>query len=174
MLNSFVPQNFKIPTSLEAKKYRLETLTPAVAELDYDAVMSSKERLRSVFAENTRWPDDAMSLADNIKDLKRHEEDFRSRTAFAFTVLTPTRDKCIGCVYIDPCKAVDFDCEVYLWVRNDYTDLDNELYNRVRDWLVNCWPFKRIAFPGREISWQKWQSYWQAIDLTATKEEAIK
>jgi hypothetical protein len=159
MQNNFVPQTFNVPDSLETEKYRLEILTPDFAELDYDAVMSSKTRLRSVFAENTEWPKDDMSLADNIKDLQRHEEEFKSRKAFAYTVLAPKRHKCIGCVYIDPCKAVPFDCEVYLWVRDDSVHLENDLYNSIRDWLVECWPFKKIVFPGRDISWQEWKSY---------------
>ncbi len=53
MQNNFVPQTFNVPESLITEKYRLEILTPAVAETDYDAVMSSKIRLRSVFAERT-------------------------------------------------------------------------------------------------------------------------
>jgi len=159
MQNDFVPLSFIVPESLETEKYRLEILTPTVAEIDYDAVMSSKIRLRSVFAESTEWPRDAMSLADNIKDLQQHEEEFKLRKAFAYTALTLTREKCVGCVYIDPCKSVEFDCEVYLWVRDDCLSLDFDLYTNVRDWLVNYWPFKKIAFPGREISWQKWKSY---------------
>ncbi len=159
MQNSFVPQHFNVPESLITEKYRLEILTPAVAKIDYDAVMSSKTRLRSVFAENTEWPKDSMSLEDNIKDLQLHEEEFKLGKAFAYTVLTLSREKCVGCVYIDPCKAVEFDCEVYLWVRDDCLSLDSDLYSNVRDWLANYWPFKKIAFPGREISWEKWKSY---------------
>ncbi len=158
MPNRFVPPNFKVPESLETENFFLEILTPAVAELDYEAVMSSKVRLRSVFSESTKWPEDTMSLADNIRDLKRHHEEFLSRKAFAYTVLTPAKDKCIGCVYIDPCKTGEFDCVVYLWVRDDGIKFDNELYKTVRDWLSNYWPFKTIAFPGRDISWQKWKS----------------
>ena len=159
MQNNFVPQSFNVPESLVTEKFCLEILTPKVAEIDYDAVMSSKTRLRSVFAESTEWPRDTMTLADNIKDLQRHEEEFKLRKAFAYTVLTPTREKCLGCVYIEPCKAVEFDSEIYLWVRDDSLSLDDDLYNNIRDWLANCWPFKKIAFPGREISWRKWKSY---------------
>ncbi|MBT4662097.1 MAG: hypothetical protein HOC18_09380 [Candidatus Marinimicrobia bacterium] len=159
MKNNFVQQSFNVPESLETEKYRLEILTPAVAKLDYDAVMSSKIRLRSVFSKSTEWPRDNMSLEDNIKDLQRHEEEFKLHKAFAYTVLTPTREKCLGCVYIEPCNVTEFDCEVYFWVRDENIYLDNDLYNCISDWLVKCWPFKTIAFPGREISWQKWKSY---------------
>jgi hypothetical protein len=159
MRKIFVPIDFELPESFETDQYRLEVLTPNVTELDYDAVMSSKERLRNVFGENTEWPKDDMSLEDNRNDLQRHEEEFRSSKAFAYTVLTVSRDKCIGCVYIEPTNVSEFDCEVYLWVRESEISLDNHLYNNVRNWILNSWPFKKIAFLGREISWADWKSY---------------
>jgi hypothetical protein len=159
MTKTFVPIDFEVPELLEIDQYRLEVLTPNVTEMDYEAVMSSKERLRNVFEENTDWPKDDMSLEENREDLTRHEKEFRAREAFAYTVLTLSRDKCIGCVYFEPTNVSELDCEVYLWVRDSEISLDNHLYNNVRNWILNSWPFKKIAFPGREISWAEWKSY---------------
>jgi hypothetical protein len=155
----FVPQKFVVPESFITDRYRLEMLSPSVAEIDYDAVMTSKVRLRTVFSEKTEWPKDDMSLEENRRDLKRHEIEFKSRQAFAYTVLTLLREKCIGCVYIDPSTVSEFDCEVYLWVRESDLVLDSDLYNNIRNWLMSSWPFKSIAFPGREISWDKWKLF---------------
>jgi hypothetical protein len=159
MRKYFVPADFKVPESLITDSYRLEILTPKITGLDYDAVMSSKERLRNVFGESTEWPKDDMTLEDNTEDLKKHEEEFNSRKAFAYTVLTLSGDKCIGCVYIDSPKVPEYDCEVYLWVRDSEISLDDNLYQNVHNWIQSSWPFKRIAFPGREISWSDWKSY---------------
>ena len=158
MTKNFVPLVFKVPELFRTDEYLLEMLSPNVTKLDYDAVMSSRVRLRNVFGENTEWPKDDMSLKDNRNDLQRHEEEFRARIAFAYTVLTISRDKCIGCVYIEPTNVSEFDCEVYLWVRDSEISLDDHLYNNVRNWLSSSWPFKRIAFPGREITWSDWKS----------------
>ena len=163
MTKKFIPEDFNIPSSLDTEDFHLEALTPAVAEMDYEAVMSSRVRLRSVFGENTDWPEDTMSLSDNIKDLERHHEEFFSRRAFSYTVLTPARDRCIGCVYIDPCIADEFDCEVYLWVRDEFLYLDNELFVSIHSWLDSFWPFKSIAFPGRDIPWKKWKPYIRSL-----------
>ena len=122
-------------------------------------VLSSQTRLWSVFAERTEWPRDTLSAAENHNDLQRHADDFQSRKAFAYTVLTPACDKCLGCVYIEPSKATAFDRGAYLWVRDDAVSLDDDLYRAVREWLTNCWPFKKTAFPGRDIPWQQWESY---------------
>jgi hypothetical protein len=154
----FVPQDFIVPTSLVTDQYILEMLTPLVAEIDYNAVMSSKSRLRSVFEQNDDWPQDDMTLEFNIKDLVQHKKEFRARQAFAFTVLNPAREKCLGCIYIDPPTVSEFDCEVYLWVRDSHIHLDDDLFQNVKQWLQEEWPFKSIAFPGREISWDAWNA----------------
>ncbi|HJO95414.1 MAG TPA: hypothetical protein QF753_18595 [Victivallales bacterium] len=156
MTKIFIPTNFTVPEKLVTDNYRLEVLTPNVTELDYDAVMSSMERLRNIFGENTKWPEVNMTREENTRDLVRHEQEFRLREAFAYTVLTLSREKCIGCVYINPSTFSKFDCEIYLWVRDSHIALDNRLYKDVKNWLINFWPFKRMAFPGREVSWGKW------------------
>ena len=158
----FVADDFVVPKTVEHKHFCLAVLAPAVVEIDYDAVMSSRTRLRTVFAESDDWPKDSMTLEDNLKDLQQHEHDFNTRQAFAYTVLsnskTKSKTKCIGCVYIDPCKLKEFDCEIYLWVRDDALELDQELYEFISNWTSTDWPFSKIAYPGREIPWQTWQS----------------
>ena len=67
MSKLFVPQEFVVPESLVTDQYCLEVLSPSVVDLDYDAVMSSRTRLRTVFAEQTNWPRDDMSLAGEWK-----------------------------------------------------------------------------------------------------------
>ena len=151
MANIFVPEDFKVPKSLVTDLYRLGILEPKVAEIDYEAVMSSKERLRHIFCENDEWPADNMTLEDNIRDLEQHEEEFHSRKAFAYTVLSLTKERCIGCVYLYPSSISEYDCEAYLWVRTSEVDLDDNLYKNIRNWLKTHWPFKRVAFPGRKI-----------------------
>jgi len=159
MTHSFIPADFDVPESITADNFYLTILAPAVAEIDYEAVMSSRARLRSVFGVNTEWPRDSMTLEDNFSDLINHESEFQSRKAFAYSVLTRSKNKCIGSIYIDPSKVGEFDVEVYLWVRDDSVQLDNELYEFTSHWLRRCWPFKKIAFPGRDFSWEEWGSF---------------
>ena len=81
MSKLFVPPGFVVPESFVTEKYCLEVLSPRVVDLDYDAVMSSRTRLRTVFAERTEWPKDDMSLEENDSDLKSHESEFKAREA---------------------------------------------------------------------------------------------
>lgn len=156
MVTATVPDDFVVPESFEARDYRLNVLTPTVAELDYDAVMSSREHLRTVFSAHDQWPENDLTLARNFDDLRKHEAEFHAREAFAYTVLTPNADLCLGCVYIYPSTVADYDCEVYCWVRASALQLDKTLHDDMRRWLKSHWPFERPAFPGREISWAQW------------------
>jgi hypothetical protein len=159
MNKHFVPKSFSVPLSLKTDQFLLEVLTPSVVELDYDAVMSSRVRLRCVFAPSTTWPSDNMSIEENKNDLKRHEKEFLSREAFAYTVLSLDKQTCLGCIYITPSNTTSFDSEVYLWVRDDHIDLDQHLFATVKNWLKSDWPFQAIAYPGRDIGWTDWRKH---------------
>ena len=65
----FVPGDFKVPAHLSNEKFHFEVLEPSLSDLDYEAVMSSKERLRQVFAKNDEWPEEDMSYEFNKNDL---------------------------------------------------------------------------------------------------------
>ncbi|TCI01061.1 hypothetical protein EZV61_19350 [Corallincola luteus] len=156
MPTQFIPQSYKVPKTLETNQFFFRVLEENVAELDYEAVMSSRERLKSIFGPNSHWPKSNMTLAENRADLKVHKQEFESRKAFAYSVFNSSRDKCLGSVYIDPSQSENYDCEVYLWVREDSAALDERLYQTVVQWLKDRWPFNNIAFPGRSISWENW------------------
>jgi len=84
-----------------------------------------------------------------------HEDQFRRRELFVYTVLNPDRTRCIGCVYIAPSKLDDYDAQVTLWVTKEAYDkgLDDKLMAAVRDWLVDSWSLERVVFPGRAMTW---------------------
>lgn len=72
MIVEFLSKEFDVPRVLESEKFSLAVLRPEVTEIDYDAVMSSKRRLRQVFSLATEWPRDDMTLSENRADLIRH------------------------------------------------------------------------------------------------------
>ena len=154
----FVPVDFKIPQNLSNEQFHFEILEPSLNEIDYEAVMSSKDRLRNIFAENDDWPASDMSIEFNKNDLIMHENEFKAREAFAYSVFNSTKDNYIGCVYINPTEYTNHDCEVYIWVKDSEVDLDQSLFESVDRWLQEEWPFSRCAYPGRLISWNDWQN----------------
>jgi len=163
MPNPFIPETFEAPTLFESEYFHFRVLEDSVAELDFEAVMSSQKRLQGIFGPESDWPKIDMTLEENIKSLKIHKREFELREAFAYSVFTNSKDKCLGSVYIDPSQSHNYDCEVYLWVRDDSISLDETLYQTVSNWLQQDWPFAKVAFPGRCISWKDWANALKVI-----------
>ncbi len=160
MKTRFVADDFRVPQRVDQPTFVLRPLTTADAEKDYEAVMSSKERLRQIFGERDAWPADDMTLHENERDLEGHQTDFAQRQGFTYTVETLAGDTCLGCVYIYPCDRGDYDAQVYYWVRDSVTahGLEVELGAFVRHWLRAAWPFAQPVFPGRDVSWHAWEA----------------
>jgi len=166
MQKKFIPSSFEPPTTFNTKDFHFRVLDETLAEVDFAAVMSSKSRLKGIFGPESQWPETDMTLAQNIESLKVHKQEFEDQIAFAYSVFSPLTNKCLGSVYIDPSQSINYDCEVYLWIRDDNIALDELLYQTVLNWLQTEWPFADIAFPGRVISWGNW-----AVDLRDSRKQ---
>ena len=93
-----------------------------------------------------------MSLADNLRDLERHAQDFTARRGFTYTVLSAATGEVIGCVHIYPPPGENQGrrgAVVRSWVRADHAALDPVLYHAVCAWLEREWPFDSIEYAPR-------------------------
>ncbi|HET7030226.1 MAG TPA: hypothetical protein VFI34_06925 [Candidatus Limnocylindrales bacterium] len=146
----FVPPDFVVPTSLETAHVRLEPLGPQHNEADYAAWTSSIEHIRGTPGyPDGKWPD-GRSLDDNLRDLRRHADDFAQRRGFTYTVLDPASGEVIGCVYIYPAEDDPARASVQSWVRASRAELDVPLWRAVSAWLETSWPFERVAYDERQ------------------------
>ena len=154
----FVEATFSVPAGFATDDFRIRMLTVNDVIKDYDAVMSSVEELKSRKPE-ANWPE-GLTLEENLIDLGWHQREFLNRDSFTYTVVSLDESKVLGCVYIYPTRKINFDAEVYSWVRETPlgVGMDSQLHNAVRVWLTDTWPFGNVAYPGREIDWDTWQS----------------
>jgi hypothetical protein len=144
----FVPSGFVVPLALTTDQFRLEPLGIQHNDSDYEAWSSSVDHIRGTPGwETSSWPDDR-SLADNLRDLQAHADDFENRAGFTYTVLDPVTGAVIGCVYIYPDRE-QHDARVRSWVRASRPELDVQLWRAVTDWLADDWPFERVAYAER-------------------------
>ena len=152
MSTPFVPKNFTVPEKLETDTFRLRMLSVNDVVKDYDAVMTSIDHLRGVFGEHSTWPSPKLTLEQDLIDLGWHQKEFQRRTSFAYTVMNLDESQCLGCVYLVPSQREGVDAEIYLWVRQSEFEkgLDPILFEAVRNWITDVWPFKRVLYPGRE------------------------
>lgn len=163
MSDQFVPVDFAVPDGLTAEEFRLEPLGPQHNAADYAAWTTSMSHIQATpgFVGKS-WPHE-MSLAENLRDLERHAQDFSDRRGFTYTVLNAgagasegTGDV-IGCVYIYPSRGGSqgsagsggHDAAVSSWVRADHAELDPVLYRAVSAWLEETWPFRSIEYAPR-------------------------
>ena len=167
---NFYPTNSPIPERLQTDNFVLVPLTPDHVYLDYAALMSSKEMLR-VWS-GSPWPSDDFTLAQNLEDLEWHWAEHKERIAFTFTVLNPTENSCLGCVYIksmaevwannekwemginpvetpsltNTATASDYNALVRFWATQPTLaqELDKTLLQTLRHWFASDWAFTDI------------------------------
>lgn len=151
----FVPDDFEIPTLLEEKPFIIRPISVADAELDFDAIRKSIDHLKGVLGDPD-WPDKYITLEEDQESLVMHEKDFQLREGFTYAIMNMDETKELGCLYIYPARVNKYDAEIVFWLRKDFftVDYDLQLYNLVGDWLKKSWPFEKVVYPGRNITWQ--------------------
>jgi hypothetical protein len=147
MAQRFVPDDFVVPQDLVGPGFRLEPLGPQHNEADLSAWTSSIDHIRATpgFPDG-RWPPvDGLSLAENLRDLQRHADDFKRRVGFTYTVLDDA-DLVVGCVYIYPSRSDTRVATVQSWVSANRVELDLPVHDAVANWLATDWPFTDVQY----------------------------
>ena len=147
MIRPFVPDDFVVPQGLAGPGFRLEPLGAQHNDADHRAWMSSIEHIRATPGFSTwRWPPaDGMSLDENLRDLRKHADEFERGVGFTYTVLDD-QDVVVGCVYIYPSRPDPGVTEVRSWVTASRAELDSALHETVNSWLAADWPFTDVRY----------------------------
>lgn len=148
------------PTGLTTQSCVLRPIAATDAATDHEAIMDSREMLR--IWEQSSWPEDDFSVEDNRKDLAKMAGRHADGVSFAYTMLDPAEQICLGCVYIFPTDAPFLarcavapvagapwetaSAAVYFWVRTSRAaeSLEESLVADLRAWLDHTW---RLADP---------------------------
>jgi hypothetical protein len=146
--------DFDPPQGLATEDLVLTPLRVELADLDFDAVRSSEAHLLEILPD---WPP-GLTSEQNLRSIRQHEQEFEDRTAFAYSVLSADRSRCLGCVYLYPTGKPEYDVVVFLWARASElaSGFEERLYGAVREWLEFTWPFEHPLFPGRTHNWNQW------------------
>ena len=157
-LAQLVPASFAVPTKFSAKTYRLVPLGPSVAQLDYDAYMSSIEHIKARMGGG--WPTANLTMADQAKDMAGEKAQWDTRKSFPYAVLSPDGSEELGCFYIRPSGKEGYDAVATMWTTKEQFDkgLEEILYRDMKAWLEKDWPFQKVAWPGREIPVADWKA----------------
>jgi hypothetical protein len=166
---AFIPDSFVPPRVHETHRLYLQVLSGDHAVQDYECVMECADGIRGVFGPDNGWPAKDMTLAENLSDLIRHEREFFAREAFAYSIFEKSMaHRYVGCLYIKPIKSrlendrrkALFQAQAFCWFSP--AAIDHEFVNLAADeivqWVETSWPFTAVAFPGRTIGWDEWNS----------------
>lgn len=139
-----------VPKPLESPHFVIEPLHAKHAELDFEAIMSCRGRLREEL-QWSQWPADDFTIHLNRDDLRRHHNEFTRGEAFAYTVLSPDRARCIGCIYLERCNETE-GAQLAYWVIDDAIDIEAVLVSEVLDWVRRAWSIDRMLIPLRDAN----------------------
>jgi hypothetical protein len=159
MKGNWLPDAWVHPSRLDvATGHHLRPIREADLELDYPAVMGSQARLWSIFGPAWGWPPADMTRDHDRADLARHEREITAHESFNYALFDAAETALLGCVYIDPAVKIGADADVCWWVIDDLvgSPVEVALATAVPHWLATDWPFERVRYPGRDLTWQEW------------------
>lgn len=157
---NWLPDSFVHPTHvpLPGGGHHLRPIAGSDTDLDYPAVMGSRERLWSIYGEAWGWPPATMTYEADLADLKRHEAEMVAHESFNYALFDAAESALLGCVYIDPPQKTGADAEISWWLVDEHaaTGLQQTLDAFVPRWMAESWPFARPRYVGRDLSWADW------------------
>lgn len=142
---------FEPPLGFDTPRLHLEPLATRHAALDFAALMGSRESLQRSLRWGD-WPREDFTVEENTADLARHWGEFVAREAYAYTVLSPDRSVCVGCVYLEQVPGApqgESWAALAYWTVDAGVEegLDLHLLEALGDWLQAEWPFDRVQLP---------------------------
>ncbi|ACU36159.1 GNAT family N-acetyltransferase [Actinosynnema pretiosum subsp. pretiosum] len=140
---AWLPTDFAHPLRAEiGTGHHLRPIRESDTELDYPAVMNSRDRLWSLYGEAWGWPPATMTVEQDREDLARHEREIEAHESFNYALFDADETELLGCVYIDPADA-PADARISWWVVDPLvgTDVERALDEFVPRWIAEAWPF---------------------------------
>jgi hypothetical protein len=146
----WLPDDFDPPARVElATGHHLRPIRAADVDIDYPAVMGSRNRLWARYGAAWGWPPATMTHEQDREDLAHHEAEIAARETFNYAVLDAGETALLGCVYIDPPEdgsPPGTDAVASWWVVDDAvgSDLERELDAFVPAWLRDVWGLRAV------------------------------
>jgi hypothetical protein len=149
---SWLPDDFEHPERVElATGHHLRPIRASDVDIDYPAVMGSRESLWRRYGEAWGWPPAGMSYEADRDDLAHHEAEIAAHETFNYALLNEDESELLGCVYIDPPderSPEGSDAVASWWVVDAMagSELEHALDEFAPRWLAEVWGFKKVHF----------------------------
>jgi hypothetical protein len=146
---TWLDQDFDPPARLDLETgEHLRPIRADDVEIDYPAVMGSRERLWEKYGEVWGWPPARMTYEQDREDLARHEREAAALESFNYAIFDAAETRLLGCVYIDPPHREGDDALVSWWVVDDAvgSPLERAVTATVPRWLSETWGFEKVDY----------------------------
>jgi hypothetical protein len=149
---TWLPRGFTHPERVDLPTgHHLRPIREADVDIDYPAVMGSRERLWAKYGEAWGWPPATMTYEADKEDLARHEAEIAAHETFNYAVLDERETELLGCVYIDPSDESSppgSDAVASWWLVDQAigTRLESTLDDFVPRWLTKTWGFRSVHY----------------------------
>ena len=157
---TWLPIEFVAPERVDVgdDDHHLRPIHPDDTDLDMVAVMSSQERLWSIYGVAWGWPPTDMTAEADRDDLARHADEMTRNESFDYALFDRDETRLLGCVYIDPPERVGADAEISWWIVDELigSQLDHRFGEVVTAWIADRWPLARPRFIGIDLTWTEW------------------
>jgi RimJ/RimL family protein N-acetyltransferase len=170
---SLNPNMLEVPIRLKTADFVVHRQRISDNELDFDAVVSSKQILREW--SDSEWPEDDFTLEQNAQDIAEHIADHEQNSDYGFSIFTPNEDRLLGSLYLnavgpllehyptDPmtlARLLEFDVRVEYWLRSGVgLNLELRFIRAVIGWLEEKWWFERPVFGSRKDMFTRRELY---------------
>jgi hypothetical protein len=149
-----------LPNQPDSDMFDLVPARPDLAEADFEAVVASRAVIHGLFGPDVDWPPADLTIEGDRDDLQWHAEEFEAGTSFAFLVTGTGQPSCKGCLYLFPTQSPSHDIEAFLWTRPDLdSGIARLIEEKIISWVESAWPFRHVAWPGRDCSLEDWHQY---------------
>ena len=140
------PQGADLPSGHHLRQIRADDV-----DIDYPAVMGSRQRLWGMYGDIWGWPPATMTVEQDRVDLARHEAEMAVNESFNYAVFDAGETELLGCIYIDPPvegAPPGADASVSWWVTDRLmgSALEAALTTFVPQWLTQSWGFRAVHF----------------------------
>ena len=148
----WLPDGFEHPERLELSTgHHLRPIRADDVDIDYPAVMGSRERLWAKYGDAWGWPPAHMTFEADREDLAHHEAEIAAHETFNYAILDEGEAELLGCVYIDPPDARSpewSDAMVSWWVVDGQAggELERVLDELIPTWLAETWEFRAVHY----------------------------
>jgi hypothetical protein len=151
-----VPSDFMAPTTFGSESFKVEPLSYYNMIQEYAAVQKSGKNIAACLRKNEADYQN-YAVQKEVIEVGWHMAERRRRHCFAYAIMSPDHKTFLGALYVNPTKKKDYDALVLMWTVPDAPKgLDGEVYEALKKWIAEKWPFAKVGYPGREMSFVDW------------------